>query len=224
MRPVLRGIAAAVALLAATGCASAGSAHRAAAVPAARPAASTATRRAGATGSTVRCPARVLVLRPGTYVSPVTGEHAELYSLRNRGSAACTIAGYPRVVLYSSRGAVLPFHYVRGGGAYATPHKPATVVLGPGASAWVLVAKYRCDLGEAGTAARIKLTLRAAHGVTFAGRATVGGLGSEDLSYCRGEPHDPGQMVDISPIEPTQSATSSFLCPTSGQGDEGLEI
>ena len=198
MRSLLRGIAAAVALLAATGCASAGSAHRAAVVPAARPAASTATRRAGATGSTVRCPARMLVLRPGTYVSPVTGEHAELYSLRNRGSAACTIAGYPRVVLYSSRGAVLPFHYVRSGGAYATPRKPAT--------------------------ARIKLTLRAAHGVTFAGRATVGGLGSEDLSYCRGEPHDPGQIVDISPIEPTQSATSSFLCPTSGQGDEGLEI
>ena len=158
----------------------------------------------------MRCPARSLVLKPGTSVSPTTGEHAELYSLRNRGSTACTVAGYPRVVLYGNQGAALPFHYVRGGGVYATRHKPATVVLTPGASAWVLVAKYRCDLGEAGTAATIKLTLRAAHGVAFAGRETVGGLGSEDLSYCRGEPHDPGQTVEISPIEPTQSATSSF--------------
>ncbi len=83
-------------------------------------------------------------------------------------------------------------------------------MLRPGASAWVLVAKYRCDLGEAGTAARIKLTLRAAQGVTFAGRAAAGGLGSEDLSYCRGEPHDPGQTVDVSPVARTQSATSSF--------------
>ncbi len=209
MRSVLRGIAAAIALLAATGCASAGSAHRAAAGPAARPAATTATRRAGASGSIVRCPARSLVLEPGTSVSPTTGEHAELYSLRNRGSTACTVAGYPRVVLYGKHGAVLPFHYVRGGGVYATRHKPATVVLGPGASAWVLVAKYRCDLGEAGTAATIKLTLRVAHGVTFAGRETVGGLGSEDLSYCRGGPHGPGQTVEISPIEPTQLATTS---------------
>lgn len=176
---------------------------------AARPAATTATRRAGASGSIVRCPARSLVLEPGTSVSPTTGEHAELYSLRNRGSTACTVAGYPRVVLYGKHGAVLPFHYVRGGGVYATRHKPATVVLGPGASAWVLVAKYRCDLGEAGTAATIKLTLRVAHGVTFAGRETVGGLGSEDLSYCRGGPHGPGQTVEISPIEPTQLATTS---------------
>ena len=210
MRSLLEGIGAAIALLAATGCASAGSAHRAAGGPADRPAATTTTRRAGASGSTVRCPARSLVLKPGTSVSPTTGEHAELYSLRNRGSTACTVAGYPRVVLYGNQGAALPFHYVRGGGVYATRHKPATVVLTPGASAWVLVAKYRCDLGEAGTAATIKLTLRAAHGVAFAGRETVGGLGSEDLSYCRGEPHDPGQTVEISPIEPTQSATSSF--------------
>lgn len=212
MRSLLRGTAAALALLAATGCASAGSAHRTSSAPVIRPAAGTVStaRPARVKGTPMRCRARSLALRPGTYVSPMTGEHAELYALKNRSSAACTLTGYPHVLLYGSRGAVLQFHYVSGGGTYVTRDKPAAVVLARGASAWVQVAKYRCDLGEAGTAATIKLTLRAAHGVTFAGRETVGGLGSEDLSYCRGGPRDPGQTVEISPIEPTQSATSGF--------------
>ena len=210
MRSLLRGTAAALALLAATGCASGGTAHRAAAVPAVRPAATTAgaTRRAGASGSTVRCPARSLVLRPGRYVSPMTGEHAELFALKNRSSVGCGVEGYPRIVLYGSQGTVLPFHYTHGG-SYVTREKPVTVVLAPGSSAYVLVAKYRCDLGVVRTAATIKLTLHAVGGLTFTGREAVGGLGSEDLSYCRGGPHDPGQTIEISPIEPTQLAAAA---------------
>ena len=155
-----------------------------------------------------RCPGRALVLHPGTYVSPMTGEHAVMYALTNRGPAACTLEGYPRVVLTDVTGAVLPFRYAKGGGAYVTSARPVTVVLAHGASAYVLVAKYRCDLGIEHNATTIRLTLPTPH--AFVWREAVGISGSTGLSYCRGGQHDPGQLVAVSPVEPTQQATTSL--------------
>ena len=156
-----------------------------------------------------RCPGRALVLHPGTYVSPMTGEHAVMYALTNRGPAACTLKGYPQVVLTDATGAVLPFRYANGGGAYVTSARPVTVVLAHGASVYVLVAKYRCDLGIEANATTIRLTLPT-HGTAFAWREAVGISGSMGLSYCRGGQHDPGQLVGVSPVEPTQQATTSL--------------
>ena len=156
-----------------------------------------------------RCPGRALVLHPGTYVSPMTGEHAVMYALTNRGPAACTLTGYPQVVLTDAAGAVLPFRYAKGGGAYVTSARPVTVVLAHGASAYVLVAKYRCDRGIEHNATTIRLTLPTTHDA-FAGREAVGISGSMGLSYCRGGQHDPGQLVAVSPVEPTQRATTSI--------------
>lgn len=164
------------------------------------------TRHAGLT----RCSASALVLHPDTPVSPMTGEHAVMYSLANRGPVTCMVRGYPQVVLYDANGSVLPFHYAAGGGTYVTSTKPVTVVLAHGASAYVLVAKYRCDLGIARQATAIRLTLPAAHGGMFAQREAVSISGPAGLSYCRGGPHDPGQLVTVSPVEPTRRATSSL--------------
>jgi Protein of unknown function (DUF4232) len=204
----LQAVAASALVLLVVGCTSTGGAHLASAAPAARPMSKMAS--VPHSARAMRCRAGALILRPGAYVSPMTGEHAVMYALINHGSAACTLDGYPQVVLYGAGGAALPFRYLKGGGTYATHKKPATVVLAPGAAAYVLVAKYRCDLGTVRTAATIQLTLPAAGGVTFVGRESVGGSGSLDLSYCRGGPDDPGQTVAVSPIEPTQQATRAF--------------
>ena len=161
-------------------------------------------------GHLARCAAHALVLRPAAPVPPMTGEHAVLYTLANRGPAACTVRGYPQVALYDARGRVLPFRYTDGGGAYVTARKPVTVVLAHGAMAWVLAAKYRCDLGIAQNAATIRLALPAAGGQVFSSRQPVGRSGPPGLSYCRGGPRDPGQLVTISPIEATPQATSSL--------------
>jgi hypothetical protein len=157
-----------------------------------------------------RCRARALMLQPGTAVVPMTGEHAVLYALTNRSRVTCAVRGYPQVALYDADGAVLPFRYAAGGGMYVTARKPVTVVLDGGASAFVLVAKYRCDLGIARGAATIRLTLPAAGRGMFVGREAVGLSGPARLSYCRGGGHDPGQVVTISPVEPTRQATSSL--------------
>lgn len=161
-------------------------------------------------GHLTACAAHALVLRPGAGVVPMTGEHAVLYALANRGRQTCTVRGYPQVTLYDAGGRALPFRYADGGGPYVTSRKPATVVLAPAAMAWVLVAKYRCDLGIARNAATIGLTLPAGHGQLFAAREPVGVPGPPGLSYCRGGPHDPGQLVTVSPIEPTAQAASSL--------------
>jgi hypothetical protein len=161
-------------------------------------------------GHLAACAADVLVLRPGTGVVPMTGEHAVLYALANRGAQICTVRGYPRVTLFDAGGRVLPFRYADGGGAYVTSGKPATVVLAPGATAYVLVAKYRCDLGIARAAATIGLILPAGHGQVFAAREPVGVAGPPGLSWCRGGPRDPGQLVTVSPVEPAAQAASSL--------------
>jgi Protein of unknown function (DUF4232) len=161
-------------------------------------------------GHLAPCAAHALVLHAGVPVVPMTGEHAVLHALVNRGPAACTVRGYPLVTLYDARSRVLPFRYADGGGAYVTSRKPVTVVLARGARAYVLVAKYRCDLGIAENAATIRLALPAAGGQVFAGREPVGVPGPRGLSYCRGGPRDPGQLVTVSPIERTAQAASSL--------------
>lgn len=155
-----------------------------------------------------RCAAGALMLRPGAPVVPMTGEHAVLYVLENRGRAACTVRGYPRVTLDDARGRALPFRYADGGGQYVTSRKPVTVRLAPGAAAYVLVAKYRCDLGIARNAGTIRLDLPVAGGRVFDAREPVGVPGPPGLSYCRGGPGDPGQLVTISPIEQSGRAAS----------------
>lgn len=156
------------------------------------------------------CAVSALVLHPGAPVPQMTGEHAVLFRLANRSPVACTLRGYPRVSLFDARGHVLPFRYADGGGPYVSARKPATVVLASGGSAYIVVAKYRCDLGITRTAAAIRLTLPAARDHVFSAREPTAVRGAPGLSYCRGGPHDPGQLVTVSPVERSELATSSL--------------
>jgi hypothetical protein len=160
-------------------------------------------------GHLAQCAAQALVLRPAPPLPSMTGEHAVLYTLANRGPAACTVRGYPQVTLYDPRGRVLRFRYADGGGAYVTARKPVRVVLAPGDMAYVLAAKYRCDLGIAHNAATIQIVLPAAGGQVFSSRQPLRLSAPLGLSYCRGGLRDPGQLVTISPIEATPQAASN---------------
>lgn len=177
------------------------------------PASAAATRRPApvsphtSTANAPPCSARSLTLGYGPALSPATGEHGDTYVLTNRGPAVCTLAGYPRITLYTADGALLPFHYTHGHSQYVTSAPPQTVVLPPGASAYVLAAKYRCDLGNAHQATTIRITVPGPQPGAVTGRAASSTLGVSALAYCRGGPNGPGQIIAVSPLERTRQAT-----------------
>jgi hypothetical protein len=163
------------------------------------------------TSAVRHCGASALALQYGPQVSPMTGEQAVMYRVRNRGQAACSLSGYPRVTLDTAQGSPLAFHYTDGRSQYVTKAHPKKVILQPGGSAYVLVAKYRCDLGGVASAATIKLALPGNPLIVLTGPvAAPGAPGVASLGYCKGGPNDPGQTVGVSPVEATPGAAGPF--------------
>jgi len=99
-----------------------------------------------------------VTVRPGPLLSPATGEHGDIYTVKNTGSTPCTLSGYPTVTL-TSGGRPLGFQYVHGGGPYVTRKPPVVVSLRPGATGYFLLAKYRCDLQSTATATTVRIRL-----------------------------------------------------------------
>jgi hypothetical protein len=118
----------------------------------------------------------------------MTGEHAALLVLRNRTKRACALGGYPSVRLVDRAGRTLRFRVANGRGSYVTHARPRLFLLRPGRRAWFLVAKYRCDRGDATESRRLDLSLG---GVL---RAPV------RLAFCRGGRSDPGNVLQLSPF------------------------
>jgi hypothetical protein len=65
-----------------------------------------------------------------------------------------------------------------------------------------MINKYRCDLGDKATSATLRLIPP-----DDTESMTVNVQGLMDLSFCG--PGDPGSTLEISPVEPTASATTS---------------
>ena len=154
-----------------------------------------------ASAATPACSSVNLLLGFGDRVSAATGENATVFTLTNRGKSACHLYGHPSVSLYDNKGHVLPFRYTWAGTQYVAQTAPKMVVLRPGARAYFLVAKYRCDIGIAMVAKTIRvyppnttqqLIGRAAPSVD------VGGF-----MYCKGRSKDPGQLIEVSPVRAT---------------------
>ena len=156
------------------------------------------------------CQVSALALQYGPVLVPMTGEHGGYFALVNVGRTACTLDGYPSVALTDNAGAILPFRYVHHGSIYVTKAAPRRVLLPPGASAFVLVAKYRCDLGDSRDAAAIQLTLLGSADPTMTLRFSAGLPGIAALAYCKGGPDGPVQIIGVSPIEAAPADAGPF--------------
>jgi len=78
------------------------------------------------------------------------------------------------------------------------------VLHGVGSIAYVLVAKYRCDLGPLKEASRLQLTLP---GTGSDGVLTVPiERASGDIALCKGGTSDPGNFIAVTPVESTLTA------------------
>lgn len=174
-------------VLAAGVAASASALTPAAAAPAGAPSA------AGRRPSPV-CKASQLRLSGDRYVSPETGENAREFVLANRSARACALRGFPGVSLYDRRGRRLPFRYERGG-QYVRAVHPHRVLLHPGAHAYFLVAKYRCDAGMRRESAEIRV---------YPPEGTSQLRRHAFFGFCRAfhgpDERDPGNLVHLSPV------------------------
>ena len=68
----------------------------------------------GLGASVPQCKSRVLRLSLGPDVSPMTGEHADLFELTNRSAGSCVLQGYPGIRL-THHASSLAFGYQRVG-------------------------------------------------------------------------------------------------------------
>lgn len=157
-----------------------------------------------ASTATPWCSTTNLLLGFGDRVSPQTGENGVMYTLMNREKSACLLRGYPGISFYDSKGHLLPFKYTWSGTQYVTHASPSVVVLRPGSRAYFLVAKYRCDIGNAMGAATIHVYPPNTK-QQLIGRASPSGAAT--FAYCKGGTKDPGQLVEVSPVEASSRAT-----------------
>jgi hypothetical protein len=134
-----------------------------------------------------------------------TGRHDVVIRLRNDGPS-CRLQGYPSVVLLDRRGNVLPFLFRRGGGMTVTSGRPKPMRLRRGGSAWIVLEKYRCDLGGGRVAPTARVALPGAEGRIRLRFPPAGGF-----DYCgRG---DPGSTIFVSPVAPTLRAALASYGP-----------
>jgi hypothetical protein len=162
----------------------------------------TATKHGPAAAS--NCEPKGLKLSVGQGFPGVTGEHDESFILTNESNRSCVMTGYPRVQ-FKTGSHYLPFHH-RNGGGYVTGHTPQRVLIHPGGSGYFLVAKYRCDLRDLHVPTALSVT---PPGTSSALTLNLPPLtlnlphrsGVETLTYCGPKPSDPGNTLDISPIE-----------------------
>lgn len=137
------------------------------------------------------CQPKDVRISPGMPPSPMTGEDAATLVVTDVAGTPCTLFGVPAVQILAADGSVLPFHYTTKPTEYVPAQHPRTVVVTPhGATAMLLVAKYRCDSGILTPAAGIRVAI---------GNGTSSStLAATDIAYCKGGPHDPGQVVAAS--------------------------
>jgi Domain of unknown function (DUF4232) len=143
------------------------------------------------------CVSGSLALKMVESVSGETGERAFVVQLWNREPQGCSLRGYPIVQFLSSTGAAVRF-VVADGQGYVNRAAPRRVELEAGASAFVMIAKYRCDVGDRTVATTVLITPPGQ-----AGSITAELPPNPTFAYCG--PSDPGDTVYVSPLAGSES-------------------
>jgi hypothetical protein len=152
------------------------------------------------------CRGTQLALSVGNDVPAASGQNPVTVRLTNRGRVSCILNGYPTVSFSDRRGSI-PFAVKQGGGhggdQQVTLRTPRHVLIRPGRTAYVMLNKYRCDLGTLRVADTMRLALPT--GATRAvGSVSLRSLGGPRVSYCR---HVwTSNVVSVSPFVPSIAA------------------
>ena len=130
----------------------------------------------------------------------MTEQATRLLVLRNLSSDPCKLDGYPNIGLLDAGGATLPFSYHDGGDQMITRARPTAVDLRPHGAAYVAINKNSCVNFTRLNAARVRVTPPGSESAISLKLARY-----PVLNYCG--PGTLGHTIDVTPVEPTASAT-----------------
>lgn len=148
------------------------------------------------------CRAGAISVTNGPYVGGATQEEAHAITITNTSSHPCSLHGYVRIVAYDAHGVALPFrfaHHPTGGWPMATD-VPPPFSIAPGASGYVFFAQIACYTGYSELSRRVAVTIPAA-------RVSTPLILHTPLARCKGPSATVGNVIAMSPIEPTLAAT-----------------
>jgi hypothetical protein len=138
-------------------------------------------------------------------VSPATGQNPLSIVLTNRSAKPCMVKGYPAIAFVDAHGKRLPFRVSNRGDQMVTSRPPVAVRVRPRRSAFFVLNKYRCDLGNLAMAKKLRVALP---GIQKSARLVLAIPTYPVIAYCGR--NDPGSIVTVSPIEPTLRAALAF--------------
>ena len=152
------------------------------------------------------CQTPAVSLANGPYVGGATQEEAQSLAITNTASLPCSLHGYVGIVVYGAHGRPLAFRFAHrptGGWPMATV-VPARFTLKPRASAYVFFAQIACYTGYSSVSRRIAVRLPGDRRLVRLNLRTP-------IAYCRGASAQVGNVLAVSPIEPTIAATQGPL-------------
>ena len=148
------------------------------------------------------CRADAVSVTNGPYVGGATQEEAHAITITNTSNHTCTLHGYVVLVAYDARGVALPFtlaHHSTGGWPMATEVPPPFRVA-PGAAGYVFFAQIACYTGYSELSRHVTVTIPAT-------RVSTPLILRTPLALCKGPSATVGNVIAMSPIEPTVAAT-----------------
>ncbi len=165
--------------------------------------ASTTGHAGGSAAAASNCEPGDVSIANGPYVGGATQEEAHSITITNTSLTACQLHGYATFVTYGPRDEELPFtftHRATGGWPMAT-RVPRTFTIAPRSSAYVFFAQISCYTGYRVLGRRIAVRLPDSRY-----RSKVLTLATP-LALCKGLAATVGNVIALSPIEPTLLAT-----------------
>jgi uncharacterized protein DUF4232 len=133
-----------------------------------------------------------------------TGQHTAPLAIRGSAASACTLVGYPTVVLLDARGRELAFRYSHRGDVVVAARPPRVVHVPGHGSAYFVLNKYRCDIRSVSAARWLRVTLPGVRG-----SLTLRLPHYPIIDYCPSDP--PSRPIAVSPIDANLTQAAAKL-------------
>jgi len=160
----------------------------------------------GSTLAILPCSATAVSISNGPLVSPAQEEEAHSLKITNTSSKSCLMSGFPRLVVYGPKGAVISFRLVHHptGDFALTSKLPKPFALASRKSAYVRFEQFACMVGTETTTSKVALILPK----TTQPSKVLTLL--RPVAHCTGQSATSANPIGISPIEPTFAATGDY--------------